>query len=88
MIEHMLSVILMPVLKNKSNSICDKNNYRPIALTSILSKVLEYVLYQRLEPYLETCSNQFGFKKKYGSDLAILTLKEIVLKYRSLNSNV
>ena len=52
-----------------------------------MSKVLEYVIYTRLEVYLQTHSNQFGFKK-HGTDMSIYTLKETVLKYWSLNSNV
>ncbi len=31
-------------------------------------------------------ANQFGFKSKHGTDMCIYALKEIVLKYRSMNS--
>ena len=37
----MISVVLVPIVKNKRISICSKNNYRPIALASIMSKLLE-----------------------------------------------
>ena len=60
----MLEVLLVPLVKNKSESICKKSNYRPIALASIMSKVLEYILYDRMEMYLLTSCNQFGFKKR------------------------
>ena len=30
----MISVVLVPIVKNKRISICSKNNYRPIALAS------------------------------------------------------
>ena len=39
--EAMISVVRVPIVKNKSASICSKSNYRPIALASIVSKVLE-----------------------------------------------
>ena len=86
--EAMISVVLVPIVKNKSASICSKSNYRPIALASIVSKVLEKLIYDRIAVYLNTCSNQFGFKAKHSTDMTIYALKEAVLKYRSLNSNV
>ena len=54
--ESMISVILVPIVKNKSASIC---NYRPIALTSIASKVFEKFIYDHITYNLTTCSNQF-----------------------------
>ncbi len=64
------------------------DNYRPIALASILSKVLERFLLMKLEMYVLTTDNQFGFKRKHGTNLCIYALKEIVSKYTSLNSSV
>ena len=84
----MISVILVPLVKNKSASICTKSNYRPIALASVISKLMEYVLYKRLESFLDTTDNQFGFKQRLGTDMCIFALKEAVLKYRGMNSNV
>ena len=86
--EAMISVVLVPIVKNKSASICSKSNYRPIDLASIVSKVLEKIIYDCIAVYLTTCSNQFGFKAKHSTDMTIYALKEAVLKYRSLNSNV
>ena len=86
--EAMISVVLVPIVKNKSASICSKSNDRPIALASIVSKVLEKIIYDRIAVYLTTCSNQFGFKAKHSTDMTIYALKEAVLKYRILNSNV
>ena len=64
------------------------DNYRPIALASSLSKVLERILLTKLEMYVSTSDNQFGFKRKHGTDLCIYALKEIVFSYTSLNSSV
>lgn len=65
----MISVILVPVIKNKMGRINSKDNYRPIALASILSKIFENVLLGRLELYLKTSDNQYGFKRKHGTDV-------------------
>ena len=40
--ERMLSVVLVPVIKDKNGKINSKDNYRPIALASIISKAFEH----------------------------------------------
>ena len=39
--ESPMSVILVPIIKDKSGKINNKDNYRPIAIASIMSKILE-----------------------------------------------
>ena len=84
----MISVILVPIIKDKTGKINCSSNYRPIALSSILSKVLETIIFNKLQYYLVTCDNQFGFKPKHGTDMCIYVLKEIIHKYHDLNSSV
>ena len=69
--ESMLSVIIAPVIKDKAGNINAKDNYRPIALASIISKVVEIIMLNRMETHLITQHNQFGFKKKHGTDQCI-----------------
>ena len=38
--------------------------------------------------FLVTRPNQFGFKKKHGTDMCIYVLKEIVDAYRALNGSI
>ena len=38
---NMLSVQLVPIIKSKPGLISSKDNYRPIAIASVLSKVIE-----------------------------------------------
>ncbi len=47
--ESILSVLLVPVIKDKTGKISSIENYRPIALASIISKVFERVLMDRLK---------------------------------------
>ena len=86
--ESMLSVMLVPVIKDKTGKITAKDNYRPIALASIVSKVIEIILLDRMEMYLGTKPNQFGFKKKLGTDMCIYAFKEIVDAYHTLNGSI
>ena len=82
----LMSVMLIPIIKNKCGSISSKDNYRPIALASIVSKLVEIVILNRIDKYLITSDNQFGFKKKHGTDQCVYVLKEVLNVYKSLNS--
>ena len=74
--ESMIDVVLVPIVKNKRASICSKANYRPIALASIVSKIFEKLLYDRISYALTTCSNQFGFKTKHSTDMCMLLKRQ------------
>ena len=82
------SVLLVPVIKDKVGKLNCMDNYRPIALASILSKVLERILLTRIETFILTMDNQFGFKRNHSTDMCIYALKEIVAHYKSQNSTV
>ena len=79
--DDMIRVVLVPLLKSKSGLITDSNNYRPIALANIFSKLLEHVILSRCEVYLTTSDNQFGFKSKHSTDQCIFAFKEVVRYY-------
>ena len=84
----LLAVVLVPIIKNKAGNVNSIDNYRPVALSSIVSKILETIILNRIEIYLLTNANQFGFKKNHGTDMCIYTLKEIINMYTSLKSCV
>ena len=68
--------ILVPVIKNKSGDSNDVNNYRPIALVTIESNNFEIILLDVMEPFIVTCDNQFGFKKKHSTEHCILRIEK------------
>lgn len=74
--ESMLSVALLPVIKDKAGKVGSLDNFRPIALAWVLSKVLERILLDRFWGYLGTTYNQFGFKTQHSTDLCIYALKK------------
>ena len=49
--ESILSVMLVPVIKDKAGKISSKDNYRPIALASVISKLVEVIILDRIEMY-------------------------------------
>ena len=85
---NMLRVTLVPIIKNKAQSISSFDNYRPIALATIMSKVIEKIIYNRIETLMTTTPNQYGFKKKHGTDQCIYVLKEVIDMYKSLDATV
>ncbi len=86
--DSMIAVLLVPVIKDKMGKINTKDNYHPIPLASVISKIVERILLDRLEMYLLTNNNQYGFRRKHGTDMCIYIFKEIVSKYRSLNATM
>jgi hypothetical protein len=63
--------IIVPLIKDKSVSLNSILNYRPIALTCVISKVFEAVILNICKDNLETDELQFGFKRNwlYGCNL-------------------
>ena len=75
--DKLTNVVLTPIVKDKTSSLSAKDNYRPIAVASASSKVLERVFLSRCSSYLSTGCHQFGFKEKHSTDMAIYALIEI-----------
>ena len=72
----MLKSVMIPIVKNKNKHITDKENYRPIRLANVFTKVIENVLLSHLQNWLSTTCSQFGFKAKHGTDMCVFILKE------------
>ena len=71
------------VLLNKSND-PTSNNYRPITILPILSKILEHVVHQQVYQYLRQnkliTSEQFGFRPKLSTNIDLTQLIEEILQ--------
>ena len=48
----MINSVIILIIKNKSVDFIDKNNYRPIALSCIISKVFQHIIIIRLTGYI------------------------------------
>ena len=77
----------LPIPKG-SQSGCNSNNYRGIALSSILGKVIDLILLERLSSKLDTSHLQFGFKRGHSTNMCTMVLKETVAYYTSNESSV
>ena len=45
----LLTVVLVPIIKNKAGNVNAIDNYRPVALSNIFSKILEFIILERFE---------------------------------------
>ena len=79
---------LIPIVKNRSGDLTSKDNYRPIAINSVVSKLFEIILLNRYSDLFLTSENQFGFKRKSSTDMCIFMFKQVVEYYRNLSSSV
>jgi len=78
---------VVPVYKSGSASLI--SNYRPISILSVMSKVFEKLMYDRLICFLDNndvlTTNQFGFRKHHSTSDAILQFLNDA--YLSLENN-
>lgn len=65
-----------PIYKSDDKKLL--SNYRPISVLPIFSKILEKLMYVRLEKFIEKhnilCENQFGFREKHSTYMALLDI--------------
>ena len=73
----MIETAIVPIVKNKCGNITDYNNYRHIALATIVSTLLESDLLMKCEQYLTTSANQFGFKTGHSTDIMHICIERI-----------
>ena len=83
-----LENVIIPVIKNKSGDATDKHNYRPIAISTTMSKVLELLMLHKIDSYLYTTDNQFGFKQNHCTDMCIYALRQTIDNYKRNSSPV
>jgi hypothetical protein len=59
--------IVQPIYKKRRKKREETSNYRPISLLTVMPKILEIIMFKRLEQHLESnnifATEQFGFKK-------------------------
>ena len=73
---------VVPIHKKQSKLVY--SNYRPISLLSNLEKILEKLMYSRIFKFLNDSNSiyplQFGFRQKYSTTHALISLTEDIRK--------
>ena len=83
-----LDTVIIPTLKNINGNIDNPNNFCPIAIATILSKLFKHIILDICSKVFKTCDNQFGFKAKVSSDMCVFTLKQLISSYHKQGSPV
>ena len=73
--------VIVSVIKDKNRRVNDKGNYRPMCLSNIGSKIVEPVLLNRMDVFLQRTPHQFRFKSKHGTELCVFAFNELLRFY-------
>ena len=80
--ERMKTSKVIPLHKSKSKE--ETNNYRPISLLLMISKILEKAMYNRVYNFLcsthQLYASQYGFRKNHACDQAVGELVAVITK--------
>ena len=80
--------IIIPVIKDPRGDVSAVDNYRPITLSPIVSKLFELLLLDLYSAKLLSDDLQFGFKKNLGCSNAIFALQQTIQYFNDRSSNV
>ena len=86
--DSMILGTMIPIPKHKKKSLCNSSNYRAIALSSILSKILDWIIILKEQHSLCSSELQFGFKKSLSTTQCTFSMLEIFDYYNFNYSSV
>jgi len=85
---NMLLSTLVPISKNRKKSLNDTNNYRAIALGSIVCKVIDNITLENHKYLLRFSDLQYGFKAKHSTSQCTFVFHEVIDYYTNNDSSV
>jgi hypothetical protein len=80
--------VIIPIVKDKCGNLSSIDNYRPITLSPVISKLFEAFLMDKYCKYMRTDDLQFGFKTGIGCSNAIFALRQAIEYFNNRSSNV
>ena len=84
----LMKVIIVPIVKSKCGDLSSKDNYRPISLSTVISKLFEQIIIFKLENLLYTTDNQFAFKKSHSTEMCVFALKQVIFEYNKYDTPI
>ena len=82
----MLHSSIIPIVKDKKKLITCSYNYRGIAMSSVLGKVLDNIII--ISTLVSSSKYQFGFKKGLSKTLCTFAVDECINYYKCILSSV
>jgi len=86
--DSLLLSVMVPIPKNMKKSLNELDNYRAIALSSPISKVLDLILYNQNKHIFDSSQCQFGYKSKLSTTKCTMIANEVVSYYLQNGSPV
>ena len=83
-----LNTTIVPIFKNKNGNVSDTSNYRPVAVATVVLKLLEHFIVSGISPFLDTTDNQFGFKAGHSTDQCTFLLNQTASYFVTHGSSV
>ena len=68
----------IPKVKNVQSKALTCNDFRGIAISSVISKLFEHCILDYFHDFLHSSDNQFGFKQGLGCTHAIYTVRKLI----------
>jgi len=84
----LLEVCIKPIIKKKGLSGIKSCNYRPIAIATSMSKLLEHLILAKYSKELTVGYWQFGYRKNLGTEMAVFALKNVIRHYNGNGSPI
>ena len=84
----LLNSTIVSIPKDNRGSLSNSENYRGIALSNCICKIIDTVLLNKYSAFLASSSLQFAFKKHHSTVLCTAILLETVSYFKERNSNV
>ena len=72
---------IIPIPKGSKASLTSSDKYRSIAISSMIGKILDHVIIDRLSDCLKTSDYQFGFKSNSFTVLCSTMVNETIQYY-------
>ena len=82
---------VFPIFKGNNLNINQMNNYRPISVLPIISKIFEKIVYNQIYNYLTENEllfiSQYGFRENHSTELAVTEFVDTVYKHLDNSNN-
>ena len=79
---------IIPIPKNKRKSLNDSDNYRAIALSSVLGKLLDKIILYKGQTVFQSSEYQFGYKQFHSTMHCSFVVNEIIQYFQNNGSDV
>ena len=85
---NLITCLLKPIVKDKLGDINNSENYRAIGISSLILKVLDWVILILFEDQLKPSDLQFGFQKKNSTTMCSWVVNETINYFNNRDTPV